>query len=327
MKDTDRPVAGTTRPSMRRTAASGIVSSDLTAYAGMIGDEFKSKIDRLAKILGPAHAPSVGAYKESILRSCIEQFIPKRYRVGTGFVLFVSPHPQAASTSDNPDIWSYTVSHQLDVIVFDEIDYATIFQDRDFVIVRPESVKAIVEVKGSLRARDVESCIRNYIRLGKSWLEYNQSHEAHVPALLLMAWRASGVNGRSLRKAIVDIYRKELIPQAFDPDYYFPLLNAAYIYDDCAVRLTSYGDGEKLRNAYATNQGKFVWYTDNGEPRKGGDATISSLLAIISFFLGKGFNPEFAYYNQSGTPTICEHKFAGMTDLASGSEVVWTAHV
>ena len=49
---------------------------DLTSYAGMIGQEFSSKIDRLAHIIGRAHEPSVGEYKESLLRSCIEQFIP-----------------------------------------------------------------------------------------------------------------------------------------------------------------------------------------------------------------------------------------------------------
>jgi hypothetical protein len=51
---------------------------DLTRYAGMIGDEFKSTVDRLSQIIGTAHEQSVGEYKESLLRSCIEQFVPKK---------------------------------------------------------------------------------------------------------------------------------------------------------------------------------------------------------------------------------------------------------
>jgi hypothetical protein len=79
----------------------------------------------------------------------------------------------------------YDVSHQLDVVVFDNIDYAPIFQDRDLVIVRPESVRAVVEVKGFLKPKDVRKCIANYVTLGKLWLEYGDS-KLPFPALLLM---------------------------------------------------------------------------------------------------------------------------------------------
>lgn len=40
---------------------------DLTRYAGMIGEGFASKIDRLPQIIGTSHELSVGEYKESIL--------------------------------------------------------------------------------------------------------------------------------------------------------------------------------------------------------------------------------------------------------------------
>ena len=124
---------------------------DLTSYAGMIGEEFSSRINRLSQIIGTSHELSVGEYKESLLRSCIEKFIPKKYSVGTGFVVFIGESPLRESAGDNVDLLNlkeHSVSHQLDVVVFDDTDYAPIFRDRDFVVLRPESVRAIVEVKG-----------------------------------------------------------------------------------------------------------------------------------------------------------------------------------
>src|ERR1700733_8681349 len=93
---------------------------DLTSYAGMIGEEFASKVDRLSQIIGTSHESSVGGYKESILRSCLEQYIPKRYSLGTGFVVFTfdSPRARARAQETNTDILNlkeHRVSSQLDI--------------------------------------------------------------------------------------------------------------------------------------------------------------------------------------------------------------------
>lgn len=61
---------------------------DLTSYTGMIGESFSSHIDRLSRIIRDAHEPSLGSYKERLLAEAIRSFIPKKYSVGTGFVLF-----------------------------------------------------------------------------------------------------------------------------------------------------------------------------------------------------------------------------------------------
>jgi hypothetical protein len=129
-------------------------SRDLTQYAGMIGEEFRSKVDQLSKILGPVHEVSAGEYKESLLRSCIRRFLPKRFAVGTGFVVFAGESIRRQSAGENVDLANlvdYHTSHQLDIIVFDDFDYAPIFRDQDFVVVRPESVRAVIEVKGFLK--------------------------------------------------------------------------------------------------------------------------------------------------------------------------------
>ena len=172
---------------------------DLTQYAGMVGEEFQSKVVQLSKILGNVHELSVGEHKESILRACIQNFLPKRYSVGTGFIIFADESSLRQSAGDNADLLnlkSYHVSQQLDIIVFDDIDYAPVFRTEDFVVVRPESVRAVIEVKGYLRRADIKSCVGKFASFGRAWLAYKYHYRnrsiniptLEIPALLLMAW-------------------------------------------------------------------------------------------------------------------------------------------
>ena len=147
---------------------------DLTSYAGMIGEEFSSKVNQLSQILGTAHELSTGEYKESLLRSCIEKFIPKRYSVGKGFIVFIKESSLSQQDTDNLDILNlktHYVSRQIDIVVFDDIDYPPIFRDRDFVVLRPESVKAIIEVKGFLSKKTLIEAIKKFINFGLQWNE------------------------------------------------------------------------------------------------------------------------------------------------------------
>lgn len=308
---------------------------DLTRYAGMIGEEFSSKIDRLSQIIGTAHEPSVGAYKERLLRSCIENYLPKRYSVGTGFITFAGESPRSATEVKSIDILNlkkYTVSRQLDIIIFDDLDYAPIFRDDTFVVVRPEAVKAVIEVKGFLRRDDVVGTVDNYFHLGEQFLDYasylGEGGLAAFPGLFLMAWdvyvgpkRAQRCDGRTLRKTIVNTYRDKLTLNQLDYPAPFPLLNSAYIYDDCMVALTSYIGNDQMRNGYTTTRGKFVRYDERSQPSLDRDCTISNLLAHIYVHLEVPFNPDFAYYDQSVTPAVLPHEFSGITDLVTGAEV------
>ena len=52
------------------------------------------------------------------------------------------------------------MSSQLDIIVYDDTDYAPIFREKDVVVVRPESVRAVIEVKGFLKSDDVSAIVQ-----------------------------------------------------------------------------------------------------------------------------------------------------------------------
>lgn len=309
---------------------------DLTAYAGMIGEEFSSKINRLSQIIGGAHEPSVGRYKESLLRSCIKEFIPKRYNAGTGFIAFIRESRQCEYSSDNPDFWNlkeHYVSHELDIVVFDDYNFPPIFRDGDFVVLRPESVHAIVEVKGYLTKRKIGDAVKKFLCLGHKWKQYSDYYERcgqrklHIPSFHLMGLNVyvneagkPDCNGETLRKTIVETYRNNLSREDIEARS-IPLLNNAYIYNDCAVNYCQYLFDKVSGFGYSTSRGRFLRYDKDNNPYLDRDSTISSLLASIYVHLETPFNPDFAYYDQGMLSGVLQHEFDGTTDLVSGKDV------
>ena len=314
---------------------------DLTAYAGMIGDEFSSKLDRLSQIIGKNHELSVGEYKESLLKSCLKNFLPKRYSVGTGFIIFIEDSPMSSLYPDNIDISnlkSHSTSQQLDVVVYDDTDFAPIFRDGDFVILRPESVRSIIEVKGFLDGSNVKTCIKKFSSLSRKWKmyskrydEYNELFEnklkLHEPGLFLMGWNVrinkngrKVCSGKTLRKAIVNTYRSEFTEEEIS-NREIPLLKAAYIYGDCVVSEMGYSSDNTGGFGYSTMRGKFVRYDEDGKPFLDRDCTIWNLLSSIYICLESPFNPDFVYFDQSSLLSVLPHEDFGTTDLKTGKEV------
>lgn len=309
---------------------------DLTAYAGMIGEEFSTKVNRLAQIIGASHEPSVGRYKESLLRTCIEQFIPRRYSVGTGFIAFTRESHLRENAGNNTDLWNlkeHYISHQLDIVVFDDHNFPPIFRDGEFVVVRPESVRSVVEVKGYLNRDSVTRALDSFLDLAQKWSQYSDYSERwgreklHSPSFHLMGWDVyvnhagkAECNGELLRKTIVNRYRERLTKLALETRD-IPLLTGAYIYNDCVVSPCLYVVGEASGFGYSTNRGRFVRYSEDRVPFLDRDSTISSLLASIYIHLETPFNPDFAYFDQSITGSVLPHQYAGITDLVSGEDV------
>lgn len=314
----------------------------MTSYAGMIGSAFSSQLDRLSQIIGQAHEPSIGAYKESLLRGCLSRFLPQKYSVGTGFIIFSSAHPLAAQHPENYDLSqlkSHMASHQLDIVVYDEMNYAPVFKDGDFVVLRPESVKAVVEVKGYLSNSDAASCIGKYASLARLWKQYSTRYRDHAGpqeieerklhdlGLFLMGWNVRidkdnrpSCTGKTLRKKIVASYKRELEEDELK-DTELPKLGAAYVYDDCVVEAISYNVDGNPSDGYMTTRGRFVKYDEKGKPFLDRDRTLWDLLTKILEKLDSPFNADYMYLDQSWTLSVLPHEQSGTTDLFSGRDV------
>jgi hypothetical protein len=119
---------------------------DLIGFYKSIADELNTIKDRVRNLIGSKQWGEEGRYKEAILRNIIKRFLPKNFSIGTGFVL----------------AHDWTESHitsQIDIIVYDNT-YPLLFQEGDFVIVTPQSVRAIIEVKTRVRLTNFESIIK-----------------------------------------------------------------------------------------------------------------------------------------------------------------------
>ncbi|MFB9992050.1 DUF6602 domain-containing protein [Deinococcus oregonensis] len=104
---------------------------DAAAYYRSITQELLAVKDRVANVIDESHQGEIGSWRESLVRSLLRRHLPATMGVGQGFIL----------TGQGP-------TTQLDVIVYD-LNYPKIVQEGEFVVVTPDAVRAIVEVKSS----------------------------------------------------------------------------------------------------------------------------------------------------------------------------------
>ena len=121
---------------------------DPLRFQESINKEFeliKDRVDNLIDIDANHHGEN-GAYKEAILRKIIKRFLPKNISIGTGFIV--------TKTGRN----TYSRTTQVDIILYDN-NYPLLFNEGDFIITTPKNVKAIIEVKTTIRNSELEDYI------------------------------------------------------------------------------------------------------------------------------------------------------------------------
>ena len=109
------------------------VQPDFIAYHRSLADELKANKNQIRNLIGDAHWPSDGGHKEAILRRVLQNKLPNNFLVANGFF------------SD-----AIVPSSQIDILITDA-NKPTLFRNGDFVVVTPDCVKAIIEVKTELK--------------------------------------------------------------------------------------------------------------------------------------------------------------------------------
>lgn len=86
------------------------------------------------------HNPTIGSYRETVLRKYISQFVPGGLKIGTGFI----------SKNNNASDLTKGQSRQIDLLVYDQKTHQPLLEADDFVVIRPESLVGVIEVKSNL---------------------------------------------------------------------------------------------------------------------------------------------------------------------------------
>jgi len=110
------------------------VQIDFLEYHKSIAKELNATKDRIRQLIGSQHWQTDGEHKEAVLRKILRNHLPESSRVGRGFVCFRND-----------------TSSQIDILIT-ACDKPALFKDGELVLVTPDAVQAIVEVKTSLNS-------------------------------------------------------------------------------------------------------------------------------------------------------------------------------
>jgi hypothetical protein len=113
--------------------------------------ELREMAQNLSFWLEDVHYPSEGQNLEYVVRSYLRRRIPRRFEVSTGFISTLEPNTQ---TNGEPQV-TRKISRQFDIIIWDAHTFPPLFRADDFVVVVPESVRAIIEVTKCLNIAKV----------------------------------------------------------------------------------------------------------------------------------------------------------------------------
>lgn len=87
----------------------------------------------------------IGDYYEAIIRDVIRENVSEAFAVGRGVVL-----SKEGKTS-----------HECDVIVYNTVEYGPLFKSGEIVVITPEAVRCVVEVKGTLTNSHLSDAVKN----------------------------------------------------------------------------------------------------------------------------------------------------------------------
>jgi len=312
-----------------------MTSADLTGYAALFGESLTSKVDLLGRLIGDSHYPSLGQYKERLLADAIRDFLPRTVEVGTGFVMF--PHadvnpPAEGQFHDPLNHSAFSMSRQCDILVYDVAKYPAIFRDRDFVVIRPEAVRAVIEVKGSLDRGEVLSALTSFHDFATKWrttqLFYRDQYVPLTPRPLLavMAWRISSdkagrpkVTPAAACKIITKFYAEHVDLDQVDG---YPFLQQLLIHNEAqiigSVQVEQTQGGFKDHYGWSAWDGCFIRVSKDGSLFRDKDRTIAYLLAALHMAVAEDdFNRFFSYRDEVKSQSILPYKYAA-------SESAWS---
>ena len=289
-----------------------------------LSQAFVGRIDRLEHLIGDAHWPSVGESREFLLREFLREFLPERLAVSAGFILFEDPDRAVDEGTDSV----LRPSPQLDIIVWDRLNYAPHFKAGEFVVVPPGAVELVILVKSTLGSTELRDDLARLVDVSVAYDDLRSVvgyDDVRTPPLILFGWRPpktktkSGEPSRKQRRrmdqVVRSVVRKALAPHEEDGPltYYFPPV-AVFLYAHWAVLLRGVLE-ESDRMPVVGYQTVPTRQTvgDDGEK----DFTMSALLQLVAQLTGRDDHLAWFRVHRPGRPAV---RVGRIAVLARGDE-------
>jgi len=109
--------------------------------------------DRVRNLI--QHWGEDGRHQEAVIKTMIQRFLPEKFRIGSGFVV-----------RQTLERGKHEASSQIDLIIYDT-SYPILFKENDFVILTPDSVLGIIEVKANATNQGLQQIVRKANENGK----------------------------------------------------------------------------------------------------------------------------------------------------------------
>lgn len=137
----------------------------------------------LIRPLVVAHPPTVGAFYEAVLKQFLGDFVPNKFKIGTGFIM---------------DIDANKMSRQVDILVYKDDNFPPIYRGQDVVIVESSSVYAAIEVKADINLTNMKKSRENLKSV------QDVTYKGHTK------WYLIGINARIKTEKLL-AYRREFL--------------------------------------------------------------------------------------------------------------------
>ena len=135
---------------------------NLDYFSGM-AQELLGKLNRVSYLIKKSNLKS-GEYHEEIIRNFLGGFMTGRYALKTGYIYLDAD----------------TTSKQVDILLIDEhVPFTYLFQEGDFVVVRPEPVLAAIEIKTRLDLGEFRKAFDNIVT-AKRIKQKSLGHYGHI---------------------------------------------------------------------------------------------------------------------------------------------------
>ena len=174
-------------------------------YSASFANELSSQSEQLGRLID--HGSTVGTEREELFRALLERHVPRRYHVATGFVDGLKP--------------------QFDVILYDQIDYAPLFRAGNLVVVPPEAVRAVIEIKSTLGTTELADAIEH--------LQAAMFISVEGPPVFRGIFAYKGVGPRAISKAIRKFHRPIEDDTPIDDDLPEPVASLGQMVDAVCV--------------------------------------------------------------------------------------------